>query len=228
MKTRYLLTFCAAMVVGAALIAAPITATAAGKTENKASLEDSWVTAKTKIALFADARVKGTQINVETKEGLVMIQSVAFNLALPWTADWNPSFWPDKQRRQAIVQRAIQGFQIRLADPQQHMAGLSGGNQQKALVARRMERRPKILILDEPTRGVDVGARKEMFSIISSLVEEGMAVLFISSDLSEILNMSHRIGIYRDGRIVETVGHKNVTAEGVMARLTGAERYQNG
>jgi hyperosmotically inducible protein len=72
MKTRYLVTICTAMVVGATLIAAP--ATAAGKADEKTPIEDSWVTAKTKIALFADARVKGRQVNVETKKGLVMIR----------------------------------------------------------------------------------------------------------------------------------------------------------
>jgi ABC-type sugar transport system ATPase subunit len=161
------------------------------------------------------------------REGLVMMQSVAFNLALPWTDDWNPACLPDKRRRRAIVERAIRGFQIRAANPEQGISGLSGGHQQKALVARWMEKRPKILLLDEPTRGVDVGARKEMFGIIASLVEEGMAVLFVSSDLAEVLNMSHRIGIYRGGRIVEVANSEDFTAEGIMARLTGAEREEN-
>ncbi len=158
------------------------------------------------------------------RDGLVMIQSVAFNLALPWAAEWNPSFLPDRRRRREIVDAAISVFGIRLADPDQGIDALSGGNQQKALVARWMEHRPKILILDEPTRGVDVGAREEMFAIIARLVEDGMAVVLISSDLDEVIHLSHRLAIYRDGRILSTVDADAVTAEALMAQLTGAQR----
>jgi ribose transport system ATP-binding protein len=91
------------------------------------------------------------------------------------------------------------------------------------LVGRWMERRPKVLILDEPTRGVDVGAREEMFNIIGALVESGMAVLLISSDLAEVLNTSHRIAVYRDGRILQTASAKDITPQQIMEQLTGAE-----
>jgi ABC-type sugar transport system ATPase subunit len=83
-----------------------------------------------------------------------------------------------------------------------------------------MERQPKILILDEPTRGVDVGAREEMFGIIRGAVEQGMAVLLISSDLPEVMNLSHRLALYRDGRIVHETPSQAITAEEVMAELT--------
>jgi ABC-type sugar transport system ATPase subunit len=86
-----------------------------------------------------------------------------------------------------------------------------------------MEHRPKVLILDEPTRGVDVGAREEMFAIISSLVESGMAVLLISSDLSEVVGMSHRIAVFRDGRVLEVAPAESVSLQRIMEQLTGAE-----
>jgi ABC-type sugar transport system ATPase subunit len=154
-------------------------------------------------------------------QGLVMTNSVAFNLALPWTHRWNPSFMPNRRARAAIVDRAIKGFGIKVSDPEQRVGGLSGGNQQKVLVGRWMEERPKVLILDEPTRGVDVGAREEMFTALARLVGEGMAVLMISSDLAEVMNMSHRLALYREGRIIDTVDPTRVTAEDVMHRLTG-------
>jgi len=154
-------------------------------------------------------------------QGLVMTGSVAFNLALPWTRRWNPSFFPDRHARAAIVGRAIRGFGIKVSDPEQPVGGLSGGNQQKVLVGRWMEERPKVLILDEPTRGVDVGAREEMFAVLARLVQEGMAVLMISSDLTEVMNMSHRLALYRDGRIVGMVDPRAASAEDVMHRLTG-------
>lgn len=159
------------------------------------------------------------------RDGLVMKQSAAFNLALPWTALWNPPGRPDRRKRRAIVERAIRDFGIRVADPEQGVGTLSGGNQQKVLVARWMEQRPKILILDEPTRGVDVGAREEMFATVGSLVADGMAVLFISSDLAEVLNMAHRIAMVRDGRIVEIAPAAAVSSEAVMERLTGADLH---
>lgn len=157
------------------------------------------------------------------RDGLIMIQSVAFNLALPWVGDWNPTIMPNRRRRDEIVRRAIRGFGIRLADPEQGVESLSGGNQQKVLVGRWMEHRPKVIILDEPTRGVDVGAREEMFGLISRLVEEGMAVLLISSDLDEVRNISHRIAIYRDGRILSTMPAESLTPEDLMGQLTGAQ-----
>lgn len=156
-------------------------------------------------------------------QGLVMIQTVAFNLALPWVRKWNPGCNPDMNLRRAIVNRSIQGFAIKVADPEQPITGLSGGNQQKVLVSRWMEHRPRVLILDEPTRGVDVGAREEMFRLLAGLVCEGMAVVLISSDLNEVLNMSHRVAVYRDGRILKTLDAAETGMEEIMTLLTGVK-----
>jgi len=156
------------------------------------------------------------------RQGLVMTQSVAFNIALPWLRHWIAFCRPDPSRRRDIVQRAVGQFRIRLADPEQSVQSLSGGNQQKALVGRWMERRPEVLILDEPTRGVDVGAREEIFGIIGRLVEQGLAVLLISSDLEEVLRLSHRILVYRDGAVLKEVRAEETRAEQVMELLTGA------
>jgi len=157
------------------------------------------------------------------KDGLVMVNSAAFNLALPWAAEWNPGVKPDWKRRHEIVSRAIEDFGIVLAHPEQEMSSLSGGNQQKVLVGRWMEHRPKVLILDEPTRGVDVGAREDMLGIVSSLVEQNMAVVLISSDLDEVLNMSHQIAVYRDGRILCVVPAESITMDELLQQLTGAQ-----
>ncbi|MCP5526075.1 MAG: sugar ABC transporter ATP-binding protein [Verrucomicrobiales bacterium] len=155
-------------------------------------------------------------------QGLIVTQSVAFNLALPWVRDWIRGCRPDWSRRQAIVERAVQRFGIKLADPEQPVDSLSGGNQQKVLVGRWMEHPPRVLMLDEPTRGVDVGAREEIFRFITELVASGIAVLLISSDLDEVLHLSHRIAVYRDGRIVTVGPAGEFTAERVMEQLTGA------
>jgi len=171
-----------------------------------------------------DALDKGIVLVPEDRkqQGLVMSQSVGFNLALPWLHLWITGCFPSGRKRSQIIKRAIKNFSIKAANTEQNINSLSGGNQQKVLVGRWMQRRPKILILDEPTRGVDVGAREEMFAIISSLVESGMAVLMISSDLAEVLNTSHRIALYSEGRILKTVKASDITEEQIMEQLTGA------
>ncbi len=170
----------------------------------------------------SEARAAGMVMVPEDRKraGLVMTESVAFNLALPWTRLWISGIRPRLQDRTSIVDRAIRRFGIHLADTAQPIGSLSGGNQQKVVVGKWMERPPKVLILDEPTRGIDVGARQEMFSTIQALVEEGLAVILISSDLPEVLNLSHRLAICREGRIVREAIAGEVTAEEVMAELT--------
>ena len=170
----------------------------------------------------SDARAAGLALVPEDRKraGLVLTGSVGYNLALPWTHEWIRGCFPDWPRRDGIVSRAVQGLGIRLADSEQPIGSLSGGNQQKVAVGKWMERPPRILILDEPTRGVDVGAREEMFVIIHRLVEQGMAVILISSDLPEVMNLSHRLALYRDGRIVREVAAQEITPEEVMAELT--------
>lgn len=171
-----------------------------------------------------DARRAGMVLVPEDRkrEGLILTRSVGFNLALPWTRLWARGIIPDYARRAAIVQNAIRHFAIRPGDPNQKVASLSGGNQQKVVVAKWMELPPKVLILDEPTRGVDVGAREDMFRIIGKLVAQRMAVLLISSDLPEVMNLSHRLALYRDGQIVREGFATSFTPEEVMLELTGA------
>jgi ABC-type sugar transport system ATPase subunit len=155
-------------------------------------------------------------------EGLVMGNTVGFNAALPWTAQWIRFGWPDSRKRAAIVQRALEAFAVKTSSPEAGIGTLSGGNQQKVLVGRWLERRPRALILDEPTRGVDVGARADLFGVLARLVAEGLAVLLISSDLNEVLDFSDRIAVYRDGGIVRTGAATEFTMETLMTELTGA------
>jgi len=176
-----------------------------------------------RITRPADALEAGIVLVPEDRkrEGLIVSQSVAFNAALPWVRDWIHGCRPDLDKRRGIVERMVRHFAVRLADIEQPVNSLSGGNQQKVLVGRWMERRPRVLILDEPTRGVDVGAREEIFALIASLVESGMAVILISSDLQEVLNLSHRVALYRDGRLVRVVAADELSPEQMMECLTG-------
>jgi ribose transport system ATP-binding protein len=171
-----------------------------------------------------DARAAGIILVPEDRkgQGLVMTGSVAYNLALPWTRDWIRGIRVDRRRRAAIVERAIGRFGIKADHPERAVGSLSGGNQQKVVVARWMEHPPKVLILDEPTRGVDVKARGEMYAILRDLVARGIAVLLISSDLPEVIGLSHRLALYRDGRILREIPADRADPVDVMAALVGS------
>jgi len=182
-----------------------------------------------RIASPVDALKAGIVLIPEDRklQGLIVSQSVAFNIALPWARDWARDFRPDWKRRSEIVNRAVKRLAIKLTDPEQPTESLSGGNQQKALVGRWMERPPNVLILDEPTRGVDVGAREEISSFVADWVASGIAVILISSDLTEVMSMSHRIAVYRDGRILHMGSVEEFTPESIMEQLTGADIGDN-
>ena len=125
----------------------------------------------------------------------------------------------------AMVQHAISEFNIRVSHPNAKAIGLSGGNQQKLLVARWLAIGPKVMILDEPTRGVDVGAKAEIYRIIGDLAAKGVAIIFISSELPELVGMSDRVLIMREGRIageIDPSRGEHITQEHIMAFATGA------
>jgi len=116
-----------------------------------------------------------------------------------------------------IARRHVKQLSIRTPSIEAEVATLSGGNQQKVVLARWLARRPKVLILDEPTRGVDVGAKAEIYSIINDLAAQGMALLVISSELPELLGLSDRILVMQDGRLTGEVTRAEATEERVLA-----------
>ena len=111
----------------------------------------------------------------------------------------------------------IKKFNIILTSGRQLIEELSGGNQQKCIISKWLLSKPKVLILDEPTRGVDVGVKSEMYEIINKLAEEGTAIILISSELPEILSLSHRIIVMREGKITKILNNKEATQEKIMS-----------
>ncbi len=103
------------------------------------------------------------------------------------------------------------------------MRNLSGGNQQKVIIARWLVLRPKVLILDEPTRGVDVGAKAEIHALMRQLAEEGVGVLMISSELPEVLGVSDRIIVMHEGRVTGRLSHDEATQDLIMQAATGGD-----
>lgn len=103
------------------------------------------------------------------------------------------------------------------------MKSLSGGNQQKVVLAKWLGTQPKVLILDEPTRGVDVGAKKEIYLIMNELAAAGVAIIMVSSDLPEILGMSDRVYVMREGKMSGMLTRQEATQESIMTLATGGQ-----
>jgi ribose transport system ATP-binding protein len=123
-----------------------------------------------------------------------------------------------------VTDDSIKSLRIRVAGPEVSSGSLSGGNQQKLLIARWLAIHPKVLILDEPTKGVDIGAKAEIYRIITELTAKGVAVLVVSSELPEVIGVSDRILVMREGSIVGELGGpggKEPTQENIMALATG-------
>jgi len=131
------------------------------------------------------------------------------------------------KRNDQITRSAIERLRIRIAGPRAKALSLSGGNQQKLLLARWLEIQPKAIVLDEPTRGVDVGAKSEIYKLIGEIAAQGVAVVFISSELPEVVGIAQRALVMRNGRIVAELKDKaDITQERIMAYATGVEPPQ--
>ena len=134
--------------------------------------------------------------------GGILSMDVLDNVSLPRLKSFTIAGWLRERARRAAVSKATQSVQLRSRGLRQSLETLSGGNQQKVVFARWLVGTVDVLLLDEPTRGVDVGARSEIYRIITQLASEGMAVIMASSDMPEILSLSHRALILREGRVV--------------------------
>ncbi|MCB5178992.1 sugar ABC transporter ATP-binding protein [Streptomyces antimicrobicus] len=158
-------------------------------------------------------------------EGLVGELTVRENivLALQAARGWTRPLTRAKQDE--LARHWIETLDIRPADPEAQVRHLSGGNQQKVLLARWLLTAPRLLILDEPTRGIDIGAKAEIQKLVARLAGEGTAVLFVSAELDEVLRLSHRIAVLRDHRMVATLTNDgSVTPERILTTIaTGAD-----
>jgi simple sugar transport system ATP-binding protein len=155
-------------------------------------------------------------------EGLVEDLTVRENIILAMQAARGWTRPVPRRRQDELVQRYIKALHIRPDDPDMVVRNLSGGNQQKVVLARWLITEPRLLILDEPTRGIDVGAKAEIQHLVAELSHGGMAVLFISAELEEVLRLSHRIGVLRDRTLIAELSNgEEVTAQTVMEAIAG-------
>ena len=152
-------------------------------------------------------------------EGIVPDMSVAENLMLALMPRLSKAGVIDEVRQREIVTRFIARLGIKCTGPDQKIRELSGGNQQKVLLARWLAMNPKLLILDEPTRGIDVGAKAEIQRLIEELADQGLAVLMISSELEEVIEGSDRVFVLREGRGVAEIRRADISEAAVMAAM---------
>jgi simple sugar transport system ATP-binding protein len=152
-------------------------------------------------------------------EGLVEELTVRENIVLALQASRGWARPLSRRRQDEIAEKYVKALDIRPANPEALVGNLSGGNQQKVLLARWLITEPRLLILDEPTRGIDIGAKTEIQRLVTQLSGEGMAVVYISAELEEVLRLSHRVVVLRDRKVVAVRDNQALTADDIMATM---------
>lgn len=154
-------------------------------------------------------------------EGLVLNMSIRENITLPNLEKVSARGFLKKKTEETFVDELVKKLQIKASGREQVVKTLSGGNQQKVVFGKWLGIEPKVLILDEPTRGVDVVAKKEIYDIMNQLTEHGVSIIMVSSELPEILGMSDRIMVIHEGEIAAIFNREEATQEKIMAAATG-------
>jgi ribose transport system ATP-binding protein len=160
--------------------------------------------------LSEDRKGKGLHVHFSLRPNLTLMALERY--AKPWL---NPA------AEQAALRDAVQEFGIRTGSLEVRASSLSGGNQQKLALAKVLHPAPSVVVLDEPTRGVDVGAKREIYHLVQRLAEQGLAVVVISSELMELIGLCHRVAVMRAGRLQTTLQEPDLTEEELIAHATG-------
>lgn len=158
--------------------------------------------------------------------GLVLNQSMRFNMALPNLLKFSKAGILNYGIEKDAVRSMIDDIQIRPAAPELYAENLSGGNQQKVVVGKWLLAKPKLVIFDEPTRGIDVGAKSEIYLRIRDLTYQGMGVIMASSELPELIGMSDRILVFHEGKLAGEVSRGEFSEEAIMRLATGTEEAE--
>lgn len=157
------------------------------------------------------------------RHGLVLSMTIRENLTLPRPENVSRCGWLLRAKESALAEKFMGRLRIKARGADDGVAGLSGGNQQKVVLSKWLAAQCRILILDEPTRGVDVGGKAEIHALIDELAGEGVAILLISSELPEIINLSTRVIVFRNGRMAGEVARRDATQAGLLRLMAGVE-----
>jgi ribose transport system ATP-binding protein len=156
-------------------------------------------------------------------QGLVLEMPISANISLARLPQLAPFGLLNRRAERELASKQVARLSIRTAGLKQLAVNLSGGNQQKVVLGKWLAMNPAVLILDEPTRGVDVGAKSEIYGLISQLTEKGVAIMMISSEMEEVIAMSDRVIIMHEGKIMGEVTGEQITEENIMTLSTGSQ-----
>jgi erythritol transport system ATP-binding protein len=159
------------------------------------------------------------------KQGLIQKLSVADNITLANLREYFKTFYLSRERESSDVKTMVKTLAIKVANVKQAITSLSGGNQQKVVIAKSLLTKPKVLLMDEPTRGIDVGAKHEVFQLMNEFASRGLGIIFVSSELEEITRMADRVIVMSEGEITADCPHSEITeSEMVQASVASRER----
>lgn len=161
-------------------------------------------------------------------QGLLLAKSIRMNLTLASLKSITRWKFVSKRKEQAVVSRLLESLQVSLASPEQPAGSLSGGNQQKIVIAKYLETNAKILLLFDLTRGVDVGTKAEIFKLLQSLAERGYGLVFYSTDLEELVHVCHRVVVMSLGSVAGELVGSAITEEAILSASVGAKVGSNG
>lgn len=184
-----------------------------------------------KVGSVADQIARGFALVPEDRqrEGLVQTLNIAKNISLSSLKEYTKGIFLDRKKEDAQVERQIKDIHIKVADKKLPILSLSGGNQQKVVIGKGILTDPKILLLDEPSRGIDVGAKAEVFDIINQYAESGLTILVISSELKEILAIADRIVVLSNGKKTAELAGDEITEDNlVLASYQGHHLQASG
>jgi ribose transport system ATP-binding protein len=170
-----------------------------------------------------DAIARGVFLAPEDRKrhGLVLPMSVAANVSLPALPRYTRLGFLDRGRERQAAAAEVARFRVKTPSLARPVVNLSGGNQQKVVLGKWLAMGPRVLILDEPTRGIDVGAKAEIYRHMAELAAQGLAILMVSSEMEEVLGMSDRVVVMHERRIRGVLPRAGLTAERVAALMTG-------
>jgi len=157
------------------------------------------------------------------RHGLVLPMSVAENTSLPNVSSYAPFGWLNRKKERAVAEEGVKRLRTKTPSTEQAVVNLSGGNQQKVVLAKWLAMAPKVLILDEPTRGIDVGAKAEIYRHMADLAAQGITILMVSSDLEETIGMSDRVVVMHERRLKGVLEQHELSQVAIAGLMTGRE-----
>ena len=172
----------------------------------------------------ADAMASGIYLMPEDRreQGLILGMSVRENITLPYLSRYSFLGWILRHRERSVSSRQCRALNLAVPSQDTPVQHLSGGNQQKVVLGKWLQSRTAVVIFDEPTRGIDVGAKDEIYRLIRRLAAEGTIILIISSDLQELMSVSDRIAVMREGMMAGTLARSEFDEAAIMRLAVGA------